>query len=42
MNRPGSAASYSSLAVVQHDNDAFSLHLSEAQMNDLVEYLKSL
>ena len=30
------------LAVVQHYNDTFSLHLSDAEMNDLVEYLKSL
>jgi len=30
------------LAVVQHYNTTFSLHLSDAQMNDLVEYLKSL
>jgi len=30
------------LAVVQHYNDKFSLHLSATEMNDLVEYLKSL
>jgi hypothetical protein len=30
------------LSVVQHYNDAFSLHLTPNQMNDLVEYLKSL
>ena len=30
------------LAVVQHYNRAFNLGLSDAQMNDLVEYLKSL
>jgi hypothetical protein len=30
------------LAVVQHYNDTFSLHLNAAEMNDLVEYLKSL
>ena len=30
------------LDVVKHYNDTFSLHLSDAEMNDLVEYLKSL
>jgi len=30
------------LDVVKHYNDTFSLHLSAAEMNDLVEYLKSL
>ena len=30
------------LAVVQHYNATFSLHLSDAEMRDLVEYLKSL
>jgi cytochrome c len=30
------------LAVVQHYNQTFSLHLTDAEMNDLVEYLKSL
>src|SRR5262249_15633656 len=29
-------------AVVQHYNDTFSLHLSAADINDLVQYLKSL
>src|SRR5262249_37743746 len=29
------------LAVVQHYNTTFSLHLSDAEMNHLVEYLKS-
>jgi hypothetical protein len=30
------------LDVVKHYNDTFSLHLSDAEMNDLVQYLKSL
>jgi len=30
------------LSVVQHYNDTFNLHLTPAQMNDVVEYLKSL
>jgi cytochrome c peroxidase len=30
------------LDVVKHYNDTFSLHLSDAQMNEIVEYLKSL
>ena len=30
------------LEVVKHYNDTFSLHLRDAEMNDLVEYLKSL
>jgi mono/diheme cytochrome c family protein len=30
------------LAVVQHYNTTFGLHLSDAEINDLVEYLKSL
>jgi len=30
------------LAVVQHYNETFNLHLTDAEMNDLAEYLKSL
>jgi len=30
------------LAVVQHYNETFTLHLTDAEMNDLAEYLKSL
>ena len=30
------------LAVVQHYNQALNLRLSDSEMNDLVEYLKSL
>ena len=30
------------LAVVQHYNQVFSLRMTDTEMNDLVEYLKSL
>jgi cytochrome c peroxidase len=30
------------LAVVQHYNQTFNLRMSDGEMNDLVEYLKSL